>query len=299
MGTVGDRFVVRRDGATPVLSVDASRATYLDRTDNWANDIPDGRYHLHLRSAADTRKRLVMGYSDGGTGAGFGFITAGQVNVAWTPLALQPTGGNVGIGTATPASALHLQGDRYATFGPNSTWGASFKVGSGVRPDGTASLFATNGNVHLDSMNGGYSVLLNYYSGGNVMVGNVATGAYRLNVDGVAYASTGFVSGATQWLASTQHGSTVHGTGSFIHTRSANGVIVQDQPGNTRGYVAYDATSFGLMHSGGDWSVRVWSGVVELKGRTQDEAGNPYAISLSGTANPTGAAREGALYIQY
>lgn len=99
--------------------------------------------------------------------------------------------GDIGIGTTAPASALHLSGDRYATFGPNSTWGANLQVGGNGRVTTNASVAATNGNLHLDSRDGGYGTYINYYSngptligalGGAVGIGNGAGGSYPLRV---------------------------------------------------------------------------------------------------------------------
>lgn len=227
-GTFGDQFAVRRDGTGAFLRIDRFGTTYVDRTDDWNGDIPDERYHLHLRSAADPARRLSLGYSASGgpAGNGFGFIASGRLAVGWTPLVLQPGGGSVNVG-----------------------------------------------------LNSG--------------------SAHKLNVQGSAFATSGFVSGDYLWLSSSQHASTVHGTASYVHIRSVNGMRVEDNNGIGRGSLAYDATSFGLRHAGDDWMVRGWNGGVELRGQVMDEVGRPYAISLSGTANPTMAAREGALYIQY
>ncbi len=41
---------------------------------------------------------------------GYGFIKAGNLGVAWTNIALQPTGGNVGIGTTAPTEKLDVSG---------------------------------------------------------------------------------------------------------------------------------------------------------------------------------------------
>jgi hypothetical protein len=48
--------------------------------------------------------------------------------------------------------------------GPNTSWGAYLYVGSNGRPDGNASVVATNGNLHLDCQNG-YETYINHYSG--------------------------------------------------------------------------------------------------------------------------------------
>lgn len=86
--------------------------------------------------------------------------------------------GNVGIGTTSPAAALHLQGDRYSLFGPNSSWGAYLRVGGNGNVDNNASVVATNGNLHLDAANGAYGMYLNYYKGTDgIYFGNGAAGA--------------------------------------------------------------------------------------------------------------------------
>jgi len=54
------------------------------------------------------------------------------------------------------------------TYGPNSTWGAYLKVGSGPYAGGylTASITSTNGNNHIDAGTSGNAIYLNYYNAG-------------------------------------------------------------------------------------------------------------------------------------
>ena len=52
-------------------------------------------------------KELQVGYN-GASGNGYGWLQAIANGVAYTPLALQPNGGNVGIGTTSPSYPLHL-----------------------------------------------------------------------------------------------------------------------------------------------------------------------------------------------
>lgn len=85
--------------------------------------------------------------------------------------------GRVGIGTTTPNAALQLAGNNFATFGPNSTWGATLRVGGNGNVDNNASVAATNGNLHIDAASGAFATYLNYYRGtSGVIFGNGASG---------------------------------------------------------------------------------------------------------------------------
>lgn len=95
--------------------------------------------------------------------------------------------GRVGIGTTTPNSALQLQGDNFATFGPNSTWGATLRVGGNGNVDNNASVAATNGNLHLDAAAGSFGTYLNYYRGtAGIIFGNGASGSIG-SIDNTGY----------------------------------------------------------------------------------------------------------------
>ena len=61
-------------------------------------------------------------------------------------------------------------GDAYQLFGPNSSWGAFFQVGGNGRVTNHAGIFATNGNLHLDSKNGSFKTYINHYSGGHTIL---------------------------------------------------------------------------------------------------------------------------------
>jgi hypothetical protein len=109
------------------------------------------------------------------------------------------TNGNVGIGTVSPGAKLHVSaGDSsYALFGPNTTWGGSLAVGSGlslVTPiSARAQVLSSNGNLHLDAGTGqnvyiGWLTPTNTFinaQGGSVGINTTTpNSAYKLDVNG-------------------------------------------------------------------------------------------------------------------
>ncbi len=90
-------------------------------------DITPGKAQFSISGATTPGKRMILGYDTNGNG--FGYIKAGNYGVSWTPLALQPNGGNVGIGTTAPAFRLHVPSGYIGTDYINTT---DNSVGSGV-----------------------------------------------------------------------------------------------------------------------------------------------------------------------
>ncbi|MFA5063223.1 MAG: tail fiber domain-containing protein, partial [Candidatus Omnitrophota bacterium] len=112
----------------------------------WTGAVdPDG---LLVTSAANSNKRLSLTYDPT---TDIGYISAVEVTVGWKNLVLQAQGGNVGIGTTSPAGALDVR---------NSG-------NSGVR------MADANGNVIEGILGGALGTLwLNYTSTGNVLLAN-------------------------------------------------------------------------------------------------------------------------------
>jgi len=74
--------------------------------------------NILITNSADNNKQLEIGYDTALGANGSGWIQAIKLGTAYTPLLLNPTAGNVGIGTIAPTEQLHTTGGvRFASFG--------------------------------------------------------------------------------------------------------------------------------------------------------------------------------------
>nr|MBU1327715.1 hypothetical protein [Candidatus Omnitrophota bacterium] len=91
---------------------------------------------------------------------------------------------------STSNTALRMRGG--ALFGPNSTWGAYLYIGTNGNVGGTATVAATNGNLHIDSASSGYGLYLNYYQSGPIWACNnnyiydINDSAYYMDLNGTS-----------------------------------------------------------------------------------------------------------------
>jgi hypothetical protein len=93
-----------------------------------SGDINPGTAQLSLEGSTTPGKRMILGYDTNSNG--FGFIKSGNYGVTWTPLALQPDGGNVGIGTVSPSTKLDVSGVITATGGNSTNWNTAYGWGN-------------------------------------------------------------------------------------------------------------------------------------------------------------------------
>src|SRR6266542_2375870 len=67
------------------------------------------------------------------------------------------------------AQQIPVAGDGYHFYGPNTSWGQYLQVGGNGRVTTNASVFASNGNLHIDSKDG-FGIYLNYFGFGNTYI---------------------------------------------------------------------------------------------------------------------------------
>jgi hypothetical protein len=85
---------------------------------------------ITVGGSTDTAKKLIIGYN---TTDNFSFLESAHFGVAVTPLSLNPSGGNVGIGTTTPNAKLAVNGTM------NVTGNATLNGVNNTAPSQTAS----------------------------------------------------------------------------------------------------------------------------------------------------------------
>ncbi len=100
-------------GNVGIGTASPSFKTTVSQDMTMSGDINPGSAQLSVEGASVPGKRMILGYDTNSNG--FGYIKAGNYGVTWTNLALQPNGGNVGIGTTSPGYKLHVNGSIYGS----------------------------------------------------------------------------------------------------------------------------------------------------------------------------------------
>ena len=135
-----------------------------------SGDINPGTAQLSLEGSTTPGKRMILGYDTNSNG--FGFIKSGNYGVTWTPLALQPDGGNVGIGTVSPSTKLDVSGVITATGGNSTNWNTAYGWGN---------------------HSGLYAPLVHTHSAADITSGTLASarlsGSYAIDISGASSTS--------------------------------------------------------------------------------------------------------------
>ncbi len=142
---------------------------------------------LIVTGASDPAKKLVMGYN---TSADKGFIQAVHSGVVWSDLLLQPSSGNVGIGTTSAGSKLEVNGA--------STNKNAYNAGSSTSIDYSQS------NLAYTTANPGSFTLQNIKDGGTytLSVRGTTSGTAAFTASGftVKYANNRATTAGTETL---------------------------------------------------------------------------------------------------
>ena len=105
---------------------------------------------LLMRGATNNAQQLLIGYN---TSSDYAYIQATKTGIANEPLALNPSNGNVGIGTTTPSATLEVNGntqiDGNLVAGSITATSIAFPGGGTFTPALAASLTSSNGNVGI------------------------------------------------------------------------------------------------------------------------------------------------------
>jgi hypothetical protein len=167
---------------------------------------------------------------------------------------------------ALPLSGGTIAGNGTVDFGPNSTWGATLRVGgNGHSGTGRASVVTTNGNLHLDGA-ASSGVYLNWYAtsttgtyfgnGAGGQVGRVdASGNVTFN--GIINTPSGYVSNGNPWGTANSaffpNGITTAGSTNWIY----GATYIGNAPGNGSGLeVSSNGRLYGSVSSGTAMHVR-------------------------------------------
>ena len=227
---------------------------YLSTTDSYAAGSKAAIEIDHLGKVNFKRQNpTVFGngvWHSGNDGSGSG-LDADLLDGIDSLSFLRSDADDVFTGNLTTGANNHI------TFGPNTTWGSSLRIGgNGRTATGTemASVVTTDGNLHLDPADSANGIYLNYYAGteGTYFGDGAENIVARLRSDGQLYKGSG--TGIPYWHAGND------GSGSALDADLLDGFhlsgysSVSDKIFNNKGLAHSTFTDFNtLMNAGANF----------------------------------------------
>ncbi len=184
----GDRFVVKGNGNVGIGTTNPLQKFHI-AADTTYSQSQSGQ--LYIGGATNANKRLMLGYD---TTNNFGFIEGVNFGTAYSNIAINPVGGNLGVGTTGPLVTLESRNTAVgvpATTGtaqPNAALRLSSTLSSGILDFGLNSSNQWIQSTDRNDLSQKYTLSLNP-NGGNVGIGTTNPGNYKLVVAGTGLGS--------------------------------------------------------------------------------------------------------------
>ena len=243
IATIGSNSIKLSPNQTPALTLAGTGAATFSSsvtavTQGLNSDFNAGAFIA--RASSSSTKYVQIGFDETNT---YGWIQSLQQGVAYRNLILNGAGGNVGIGTSSPDTLLHLAATQgtlkiasNSTSGANAPYLSFFHAGNDE--------FKIVGGGYLAFLSSGTTERMRITSGGNVSIGTTNTFG-NLSVQSLANAVSMSIIGRSD------------GYSEFHFRNNANSssyAYIQGQPGNNLAIVAGGAGGVYLSSGATSWS---------------------------------------------